>query len=541
MARVRIRDEKDLEKWLNGLPEEQCRRAAVAIAARAAMRALPALEAWLKRNEDGAISIVLPTFRAQASSWLVAVGPSRDADVIKAALATIANTAATTTANAYAADTRAANAVLAAALTANVNFNDITPTTAAEASTKTVSHSANAAALTAEAAYAYAYAYTFVNASATLKAVEADVDAIANGTSIPELMNTPLWPIGTSQWAQKLWRSMKARLLARRGEHWEVWTNWYDARLDPSRPIPCYNPPDKNLERARVLLPKELWEKGPAAVNEEIKRLIDESGCGGQVMETLAKTASPEPYLDAERKLDVRPNAEYDRPKVDEELLELPIIQSALIRQILAELNEERNAPQIVKASFKAYLDELAGRGIQPILGILDQSEAVIRAATRGDDADWLTSGAKRALEIFFENHEKIMRHFPLDEKRQEIYKQVPVNEEELFGTLHQHVSDFLMAVTIAYKEGELTTEDYFTAVGKMEELAKTLSSSPEMIQSADGGVSPLKRLFNQFAGFVKKTMDVVKSLNYAEKSEFLKMLLEKGREILDALKDFLN
>ena len=74
-----------------------------------------------------------------------------------------------------------------------------------------------------------------------------------------------------------------------------------------------------------------------------------------------------------------------------------------------------------------------------------------------------------------------------------------------------------------------------------MEELAKTLSSSPEMIQSADGGVSPLKRLFNQFAGFVKKTMDVVKSLDYAEKSEFLKMLLEKGREILDAFKDFLN
>ena len=72
---------------------------------------------------------------------------------------------------------------------------------------------------------------------------------------------------------------MKHRLLAREGEHWEVWTTWYDARLDPSQHIPCYSPPDLKLEEARVLLPDELWKQGPAAVNARIRERIEESGC----------------------------------------------------------------------------------------------------------------------------------------------------------------------------------------------------------------------------------------------------------------------
>jgi hypothetical protein len=99
-------------------------------------------------------------------------------------------------------------------------------------------------------------------------------------------MARPVWPDGAPKELQNLWASMKRRLLAREGEHWEAWTNWYDARLDPATPIPCYNPPIEELERARVLLPEDLWKQGPAAVNAEIQRLIEEDGCGEEPADT---------------------------------------------------------------------------------------------------------------------------------------------------------------------------------------------------------------------------------------------------------------
>ena len=113
-------------------------------------------------------------------------------------------------------------------------------------------------------------------------AVEIDSNSLANNDlATLKLLQSPLWPEGIPDFIIKLWNSMQTRLLAREGEHWEVWTNWYDARLDPSRRIPCYSPPDLKLEEARVLLPDELWEQGPAAVNARIRELIEESGCAG--------------------------------------------------------------------------------------------------------------------------------------------------------------------------------------------------------------------------------------------------------------------
>lgn len=57
----------------------------------------------------------------------------------------------------------------------------------------------------------------------------------------------------------------------RAGQHWEVWTDWYDARLagDAARP------PIEALEVARLKIADEIWRQGPAAVNAEIQRLID--------------------------------------------------------------------------------------------------------------------------------------------------------------------------------------------------------------------------------------------------------------------------
>ncbi|MGH6843048.1 MAG: hypothetical protein ACREDV_13350 [Methylocella sp.] len=52
---------------------------------------------------------------------------------------------------------------------------------------------------------------------------------------------------------------MKAALLAE-NQDWEVWTEWYDARLEGGRA-------NKNLEIARARIPNDIWDQGPAIAN----------------------------------------------------------------------------------------------------------------------------------------------------------------------------------------------------------------------------------------------------------------------------------
>jgi hypothetical protein len=63
---------------------------------------------------------------------------------------------------------------------------------------------------------------------------------------------------------------LKAAVLAA-NQSWEVWTDWYEARLAGD----AADPPNEALEVARATIPDEIWKQGPAVVNAEIKRLID--------------------------------------------------------------------------------------------------------------------------------------------------------------------------------------------------------------------------------------------------------------------------
>jgi hypothetical protein len=81
----------------------------------------------------------------------------------------------------------------------------------------------------------------------------------------------PLWPTGVPDWATEGWQILKTALLDA-GEDWEVWTDWYEARLAGA----AGHPPNEALEIARATIPDEIWKQGPAVVNAEIKRLIAE-------------------------------------------------------------------------------------------------------------------------------------------------------------------------------------------------------------------------------------------------------------------------
>ena len=65
------------------------------------------------------------------------------------------------------------------------------------------------------------------------------------------------------------WKSLKTELLARKSENWQVWTDWYEARLRGG-------PVNNALELARVMIPDEIWKQGAAVVNAKIARLIGE-------------------------------------------------------------------------------------------------------------------------------------------------------------------------------------------------------------------------------------------------------------------------
>jgi hypothetical protein len=66
-----------------------------------------------------------------------------------------------------------------------------------------------------------------------------------------------------------MWQELKAALLAAK-QDWDVWTDWYEARLQGKRS-------NQKLEVARATIPNNIWKEGPAVVNADIKLLISEN------------------------------------------------------------------------------------------------------------------------------------------------------------------------------------------------------------------------------------------------------------------------
>ncbi|MEL6999344.1 MAG: hypothetical protein AAFP68_13860, partial [Pseudomonadota bacterium] len=117
-----------------------------------------------------------------------------------------------------------------------------------------------AAAATARAATA--------TARAAYAAVSADVTALEQGINHAAVAATGLWPEGAPDWIRAPWHTLRDHLLAA-GDDWFVWVDWYQDRLDGK-------PANEDLEVAKALIQNEMWRDGPAVVNAEIARLINE-------------------------------------------------------------------------------------------------------------------------------------------------------------------------------------------------------------------------------------------------------------------------
>jgi hypothetical protein len=122
-----------------------------------------------------------------------------------------------------------------------------------------------------------------------LKSMAADADLLDQGLSPVSLaLSSTLWPGPMPDWAFNEWAHLERAFLDV-NEDWEVWTDWYEARLKNG-------PADQALEVAIATIPTSTWDQGPRIVNAEIRRLLDRAG--------MAAPTKPDPNTSLKRRLE---------------------------------------------------------------------------------------------------------------------------------------------------------------------------------------------------------------------------------------------
>ncbi len=230
---------EELEAWLNGKPPEW----ATIIALRAALRVVPLLGIAISANgeiESTNRGIILPTFYRLHKSWVASAwsvpGPgtyaeeyysSRDPNV-----AQLAADAAVDASNSFVKSTEpasfAANAVIFAMRAAGA------------------SHADNI------------WDYVWVDAQRLESKLPSDLAIRA------------LWPNEIPPWMNHYWAAFKRALLDVHDD-WDVWVNWYDARLTGANAESI----NKDIEIARANIPKTILSQSPRAVNAYIRQIVD--------------------------------------------------------------------------------------------------------------------------------------------------------------------------------------------------------------------------------------------------------------------------
>ncbi len=241
--------QRSVERWLRERPRE----IAVCFAARAALRVLPVIAQAGPLPHFGS-DVAVPVFRAAASSLLAHRSSERDEAVHAARVASVA----------------ALKAVGSLSETVGIrNAVDAVRAAASSASAASFVEGAGFAVDAARACEAALESSDLANglgdedpAIDIVRAAAADASSLAVGEPSNQLVESELWASGAPNHFAADWAKLKAQLLAA-GEGWEVWTDWYEARLRGDAP-------DWEMERARIFLPESLWAQGPKAVNAEI-------------------------------------------------------------------------------------------------------------------------------------------------------------------------------------------------------------------------------------------------------------------------------
>lgn len=294
---LQFSDRETLEAWLN----TQEREAAVAIAARAALRVAPLAWRVPQAGDRGGarrfLNLTSAIFRATAVARVAGAYPTRANEL-----------------RAFSAASNA-DAASAAAYTADA----VAPAPAAFYVARSAANAASAAAYysdDATAVHAADAAGAAANAAAIWAEVSADARALARGDS---LAGAPLWTLSRPDWSREYWERLKAALP--KDENWRVWIDWYEDRLKGV----AYG---EAKEFIFATVPEAEWKKGQAAANKWIAdRLGELEGTQAEAPEEIASPkvldlpppALPEPgpgprIVVRDERLDLAPHREPLKP-----------------------------------------------------------------------------------------------------------------------------------------------------------------------------------------------------------------------------------
>ena len=250
--------------WLKGQPPI----VAKALLARIALRTVPLVHRVVSEDAGQVrLSIILSLFRAVSIGFFAGSWPKKATEVsnaaksaaIRAFAATLQiepNAASYTTHPDYTADP--ADTTDAFDATEALNAADAIARAVA-ASTDDVDAARDASIRVAEAP---ARLWSEINRDMEFLFRESESDLV---NQISCLFDLPLWAGEVPGEIAKSWRDLTADLPL--GENWQVWTNWYEDRL-------VGRSGKMELEREKILIPDENWEKGPTHVNAIIADLI---------------------------------------------------------------------------------------------------------------------------------------------------------------------------------------------------------------------------------------------------------------------------
>lgn len=242
---VDITTDETRKQWLSDQTAEVCG----VVATRSALRVVPAFTLAASRNGSRLTRrrAMLRVFRAVAASWVAWAHPSHRASLSEKAREALIGLG----------DVRASSPERAAAY-AIASLLSEDAEIPARASTA-IGYALDAAGTFGKEAF-----------EVTVDAIKIDASLMREGFSGVTLANSKLWPKQPPGWVLENWTSSKDLLLAE-NEHWDIWIEWYDARL-------FGEPSNIDLELARFIFQSERWSEEPKVVNERIKAAVQLAG-----------------------------------------------------------------------------------------------------------------------------------------------------------------------------------------------------------------------------------------------------------------------
>ena len=261
-----------------------------------------------------------------------------------------------------------------------------------------------------------------------------------------------------------------------------------------------------------------------------------------QVRAELAETASPQPALNEKKQVDAGPNKVFDKPFVDQDLVDLPYTQRALIKAILRAL--PRNAPKIVDSALRSYDDHVQERGSQPITRLLNDFASALEKeieAIKTNEPELLGPGNASLFESFLRNDALLATHFPL--KNEEKFAEISVDEEKATGdALVRPIKDVADKMNDAVASG-IATEKIGQIAGNSAQFAIDIAPLPPDASAYEPGsrrVTLKRRYVLGTLGFLVALYNLLGSTASILATEQGAALFEAVRKAIEALSNFL-